>query len=100
MVDAPAVHITDRELVERITESAAGGRPLRVQVDGKRYVLHVRPETPEVTVKDDIWADYDPEKVREAIEKYAGSWSDLDRDELIENLYRARKEGSRPPERP
>ena len=29
-----------------------------------------------------------------------GSWSDLDADELIANIYRWRKEGSRPASRP
>lgn len=48
----------------------------------------------------DIWANYDPEKVKEAVEKTAGSWADLDAEALIADLYRAREEGSRPEKRP
>ena len=44
----------------------------------------------------DIWAGYDPEKVREAVDKTAGAWADIDADALIADLYRAREEGSRP----
>jgi excisionase family DNA binding protein len=47
-----------------------------------------------------IWAGYDPGKVRETIEKTAGSWADLDAEALIAELYRGREEGSRPESRP
>ena len=39
-------------------------------------------------------ADYD------AFRAAAGGWKDIDTDALIEHIYRARKEGSRPPTRP
>lgn len=46
------------------------------------------------------WPDYDPEKVKFAINKTAGSWARLDTARAIENLYRAREEGTRPSTRP
>lgn len=49
---------------------------------------------------DDLWAGYDPAKVRKAIAKTAGSWADLDADALIAQVYRAREDGSRAAERP
>lgn len=49
---------------------------------------------------EDIWAGYDAEQVRQAIAETAGSWADLDTDALIDKLYRAREEGSRPADRP
>jgi hypothetical protein len=49
---------------------------------------------------DNIWVGYDPQKVREAIALTAGSWADLDTDELVDELHRARERGSRPDSRP
>ena len=49
---------------------------------------------------EDIWAGYDPKKVREVIKQTAGAWADLDAEALIERVYRAREEGSRPGDRP
>ncbi|MGA7669718.1 MAG: AbrB/MazE/SpoVT family DNA-binding domain-containing protein [Nitrolancea sp.] len=43
----------------------------------------------------DLFANYDPQAVIDALEATAGSWADLDTDEMIEELYRAREEGSR-----
>lgn len=50
----------------------------------------------------DITAGYepDPEQVRATLAATAGSWADLDIDQVIRDLYEARKTGSRPPERP
>ena len=72
--------------------AAARDHPLVLEADGVRY---------RVTCEDeDLWADYDPEAVREVVAATAGAWADLDADELIAALYRARREGSRPPDRP
>lgn len=49
---------------------------------------------------ENIWAKYDPEKVKEAAAKAAGTWADIDTDELIADIFRAREEGSRPESRP
>lgn len=48
----------------------------------------------------DPWAGYDPKKVREALKKTVGTWADLDADKMIEDIYNAREEGSRPANRP
>ena len=49
---------------------------------------------------EDIWAGYDPKKVRETIKKTAGAWADLDAKDMIEGVYRAREDGSRANNRP
>jgi hypothetical protein len=67
--------------------------PPRSEADG----LHPRPDALDAN---DIWAGYDPQKVVEAIERSAGTWSDLDTDAMLERIYRARQEGSRPADRP
>src|SRR5215211_794684 len=43
-----------------------------------------------------LWDNYDPEAARAAIEATAGSWADVDIEAMIEHVYRAREEGSRP----
>src|SRR5688500_17157452 len=50
--------------------------------------------------EEDIWAGYDADAVRKSLAEMAGAWADLDTDKMIEDLYRAREEGSRPPDRP
>ncbi len=67
----------------------AGARdyPLLLESNGVRY---------RVTREDvDLWADYDLEAVRAAVAATAGTWADLDPDQLIAALYRAREQGSR-----
>jgi hypothetical protein len=61
-----------------------------LEKDGVRYRL----------VKEVADSDYDAEKVKAAILKTAGSWSNIDTDALIAALYHAREEGSRPVTRP
>ena len=108
----------ESDLAKRIEE--AGGAPLVLIVGESRYV--VRPEealTP-ATFRDDEDTrrflaslarrraehppekldDYDPEHARRVLTETAGAWDDVDADALIEMLYRAREEGSRPPNRP
>ena len=49
---------------------------------------------------EDMFDVYDPELVREAIAATTGSWADLDIEAIVEEVYRAREEGSRPISRP
>ena len=65
--------------------------PVVLEKNGVRYRLSRE--------DDDLEADDDPKKV-EAMLEAIGSWADLDADALVENVYRWRREGSRPPDRP
>jgi hypothetical protein len=69
--------------------------PVLLEKDGAVYSL-----TPASSDPDDLWAGYDPLSVKKAIAETAGSWKDLDTDKLIADIYRARKDGSRPATRP
>lgn len=82
--------IADKELADLLAEAASTGSRVRVAVDGTTYLLEVTPDA------ENIWADYDPARVRQALDEYAGSWSDLDAEELKRTLYEARKVGSQP----
>jgi hypothetical protein len=74
---------------------AADEEPVVLERNGKRYRL-----APEGAEEEDFWAGYDPEKARAALRATAGSWSDIDVDKLIAELYEARELGSRPWDRP
>ena len=74
----------------------AGETPVELERGGIRYRLNrVAADTTE-----DIWAGYDPNKVRASMRAAAGSWRDIDTEALKAELYRARGEGSRPLDRP
>jgi hypothetical protein len=70
---------------------AAASEPVVLDKDGMRF---------RITREDDIWEPPDPERVREVLDATAGSWSDIDADQLIAELYEERETGSRPPDRP
>jgi hypothetical protein len=74
----------------------AGEHPVVLETNGELYRLDRIQKEP----KDDLWEGYDPEKVREAVKKYAGTITEEEAEAWIADLYRARKEGSRPVDRP
>lgn len=71
----------------------AGDTPLLLEKDGMLFRV-----TKEATVHE--WEGYDPARVKAAILKTAGSWADIDTDAFMNQLYRAREDGSRPVTRP
>jgi excisionase family DNA binding protein len=78
--------------------------PKHIRIKRQDLAALVRPaRTKEVTMEQEcqeLFADYDPEKVKEALKRTTGSWADLDTDKLLADLYQAREEGSRPATRP
>lgn len=80
----------DSDLARLLDE--AQGTPLRLEKDGVTYRLSRE--------DDDIWANYDPEAVHEALRTAAGTLTPEDGEELKVYIYRAREEGSRPADRP
>jgi len=65
--------------------------PVLLEKDGAVYSL-----TPASNDPADLWAGYDPKKVRDAIIAYGGSWVESDAEAMIAAVYDARKRGSRP----
>lgn len=49
---------------------------------------------------EDISFEPDAERVRQILDETAGGWADLDIDTIIDEIYEARRAGSRPPDRP
>jgi hypothetical protein len=70
----------------KLLEEARGG-DLLLEKDGHVYRLN-REE------KEDIWAGYDPEKVREALRKSAGALAGVDTHSLLAEIHAARKQAS------
>jgi hypothetical protein len=92
MVNEPTKKIkvaADSELGKLV--DAARRHPVLLEKDGAVYSL-----TPHSSDPADLWAGYDPEKVRDAIRPYGGNWADLDAEAMIAAVYEARKRGSRP----
>jgi hypothetical protein len=69
--------------------------PVLLEKDGAVYSL-----TPHSSDPADLWEGYDPDKVKEALATYAGSWADLDADAMIAEIYASRERGTRPANRP
>ncbi len=65
----PIVMVPGTELARLLDQAASS--PVLLEKDGELYRLNRAEE-------EDIWASYDPQKVREAVAKYAGSWKDID----------------------
>jgi hypothetical protein len=93
----------------------AGGAPLVLILEGVRYILKPQEALTPATFRDDEdtrrflanlarrraenppeeWTDYDPERARKVLDEVAGTLSDEEADRWIEEIYRARQEGSR-----
>ena len=58
----------DSELARFLEE--AGDMPVLLEKNGKVYRVTAEPDK-------ELWASYDPAKVREAVRKTAGSWRDI-----------------------
>ena len=81
--------------LEAILDDADDG-PILIERDGMFYRLSRAQEDGQ----EDLWAGYDPERARRVLAETAGSWSDVDADQMIADLYAAREQGTRPPDRP
>lgn len=84
------IPVTDETDLPRLLDEAARG-PVLLERDGELFRL-VR--------EDDIAYEPDVELVRANLAATLGSWSDVDVDAMIADIYEARRAGSRPPGRP
>jgi hypothetical protein len=99
----------ESELAKLIKRAKESGTPLVIDTGEDEYAVLVRQPVPRSASplpgasdeeKRALWANYDPAAALAAFHRGAGSWSDVDTDELISNLSRWREEGSRPANRP
>lgn len=80
----------DSELIHGIEEAIADGVPLIVDAGNRSYPLY--PDPGRVTVGPKSM------RMKKRLLGLAGAWSDLDADEMIERIYKARAEA--PPSDP
>lgn len=78
------------ELAHALEDTNA--RTIVLESKGTRYTVQRSDE--------DLWADYDPEKVRAGLERFAGMITPEQAKRMKELVYRGREEGTRPPDRP
>jgi hypothetical protein len=86
-IDVPV----DSEIAKLLRE--ADEAPVVFVVGDERYRV-LRDDTTKPS--EDIWADYDPAKAVAGMLAAAGSITPEEGDRWIENIYRWRREGSRP----
>lgn len=87
---SPPVRVTPETDLPRLLDDAAKG-PVLLERDGELFRL---------AREDAIAYAPDVALVRRTLAATAGSWADLDVDAVIDELYTARRTGSRPPDRP
>ena len=91
----------------RLTAYRAGGRTVRIRREDLRAALApvrrtqeeelaIMKDRVEVRVAEgDIWADYDPARVKAALRKSAGALATIDRSALLKDIRKQRKQDSR-----
>ena len=95
-----SIDVRNNPELERLADEIRTTRRSRVLRRGSQDLAIVMPiEDHTISeAKDDpqgVWTSYDPELVRIALAATMGSWSDLNTDKMISDLYRAREKGSR-----
>ena len=92
----PSIDVSDVPDVLRLAEEVRrSGEPRVLRGDGEDLAMVVPlPPATAVPFKKPTAADF------ESFRRAAGSWADIDTDRLIEDIYRARREGTRPSNRP
>ncbi len=97
MAEQPkSIDISDVPDILRLAEEVRrAGEPRVLRRDGEDLAMVVpMPRPTKTRLKKPTAADY------AAFRSAAGSWADIDTDTLIEDIYRARGEGTRPIDRP
>lgn len=87
---SPTIHVESGSELARALADA--NEPVRLVANGVRFRV--------IRDSDDPWADYDPEKVRAGLRKFAGMITAEEGERMKEIIYRGREEGTRPPDRP
>ncbi len=75
----------------QLAEALDEGRPVVLVKDGVRYWVD-REDTAEPT--EDLWANYDPERVLQVLDETAGSWHQIDSEALITEIHEQRGQDS------
>lgn len=88
---------TDSELGLALDE--ANGEPI-VLIRGRARFRVVPDEVPAPLNRSGIWANYDPDGIREGLREIVGVVTPEEGERMKELIYRGREEGTRPIDRP
>lgn len=81
-----AIYVEPGSEIARLLDEMRGQAMILVK-DGVRYRV-------ELAEGDDIWAGYDPERMREALRQTAGSWREIDTEALKAEIREMRGQDS------
>ncbi len=84
------VQVTDETDLPELLGDAAK-EPVILEHRGERFRL---------SRADDVFAGYDPERVRDGLRRFAGTIDSEEGERLKAIVYRGREDGTRPPDRP
>ena len=84
---AQTLHVEPGSELARALNVADAGAVV-LEIDGVQDRL--------MKIDDNPWADYDPERVRAGLRKFAGSITREEAERINESIYRGREEGPRP----
>ena len=84
--ETKVINVAPESELGRLLEEI-GVAPVVLEKDGERYTLARE-------AANDIWADYDPEKVRQALLQSAGALAGIDRESLLNDIRAAREQNS------
>ncbi len=84
------VRVTEQTDLPELLGDAAKA-PVILEHGGERFRL---------SRADDLFAGYDPERVRDGLRRFAGTIGAEEGERLKAIVYRGREEGTRPPDRP
>lgn len=84
------IHVTDDTALADLLDDAAR-EPIILERNGDRFRL---------SLLDDLFADYDPERVRDGLRRFAGTITPEEADRLRQIVYRGREEDTRSIDRP
>jgi hypothetical protein len=88
----------DSETAQLLRE--AKSEPLILVLNGEQLHLSADRSSQDDLTDEELWVNYDPALILEGLRSAAGSWEDLDGELLKEDIYRWRREGSRPLDQP
>ena len=84
------IRVTAETALPELLDDAAEA-PVFLERDGERFRL---------SRADDLFAGYDPERVRDGLRRFAGTISAEEGERRKQLIYRGREEGTRPLDRP
>ncbi len=74
----------------------ASEHPTILVINGSRFRVEREPDAPALH-ENRLWEGYDPQRAIEGMRAAAGSWRDVDTEQLKADIRRWREEGSREP---